>query len=615
MNYKKIEELFTDFILNIIGPNSERENERNSNLSIIQGIISNILTKKLPDYITHVLPYGSFPIKTYLKDADIDITIFFESKHGKNVIIDIPIQTIEKAILLIKDEFEKHNRDSSFELISDIKVIMAGIRLLKCKIGSLSIDISINNFSGLFKILFIDFIENQLKLQFNKKNLFNDCSYNENKINIFRRTLLLIKGWCFYEGNLMGSNIGLMASYTLEILVIFLFNLHYNDIHNEFDGFEKFFELMEKINLEKNVISIYGIISKFNFFKKLQDFNNNIINEKEKDNENLNMFINKPFWYLEENNNLKENEINKECNINTLYDENIKPLLNINEIKNFIISLNSGIGNNYLLKEGIVINGANFDKIINVLDPLNNHNNLGKSINYHSNSKMKVVFPYMNKKLKKIQEIRKKGNPYLYINSLLNLFKLTLSMTYVDLFVNSLNTPEIISGSKIYKKFHKSERNNINKIKIDKTEIEKFNKLFLDNPKNDGCSNLEEEDYDEYVEEDEDIEENDSQNSEIEEDEDKDKYEEEEEEEENEEEEKKIKKNEIIDEDKNEDDDIFEIKESIHFEPIINNEIIKDLIEIKEKKRKFIDYNNKLLEQSKDYSNNLEIILKAHKLI
>ena len=107
MNYKEIEELFIDFILDIIGPNIESENERSSHLKIIKDIILNILKKKLPDYETHVLPYGSFPIKMYLKDADIDITIFFESKVDKKVKIDIPIQVIDKAIILIKDELEK----------------------------------------------------------------------------------------------------------------------------------------------------------------------------------------------------------------------------------------------------------------------------------------------------------------------------------------------------------------------------------------------------------------------------------------------------------------------------------------------------------------------------
>ena len=103
MNYKKIEDLFVDFILNKIGPNTERENERNNNLSIVQTIILNILTKRLPDYNSYVLPYGSFPIKTYLKNADIDITIVFESKAEKKILIDLPTDLIDKTITIIKD--------------------------------------------------------------------------------------------------------------------------------------------------------------------------------------------------------------------------------------------------------------------------------------------------------------------------------------------------------------------------------------------------------------------------------------------------------------------------------------------------------------------------------
>ena len=609
MNYKKIEELFIDFILDIIGPNEEIENERNNNLKIIQDIILNILTQKLPDYKTHVLTYGSFPIKTYLKDADIDITIFFESKIEKKVLTDIPIQLIDKTILIIRDELERQNRESLFELISDIKVINGGIRLLKCRIGSINIDISINNFAGLFKIIFIDFIENQLKFQFNKKNLFNDRGYDEYKINIFRRTLLLIKGWCFYEGKLMGSNIGLMASYTLEILVIFLFNLHYDVIQNEYDGFEKFFELMNKINWKNNIITLYGIMPKFNFYSKLQNLNNSEQKEKEnkenkenKDNKELNININMPFWFLDNNNNNND--------IITFSNKDIEPLLNINEVKTFIQSLNKGIGNIYLLKEGNVINGANFDKYINVLDPLNNHNNLGKSINYHSYKKMKKVILYINKKLKNIQDIRKKYNPFLYINALLNLFKETLSKIDVELFSNSLNNPEFISNSKIYKKFHKYDKNNNVNIyyNIDKSEIEKFNNLFTDNPRNDDSTIFEEEDLDNYEEDDEDIEESDSDKSEIEEDEDKDKYEEEEDE-------VKKEKNEIIDEDIEENEQYLEIKENIYFEQLLTKGIIKNLFEEKEKRTEIVKYNNQLLEKSKQYTNNLEKLLKLHKLI
>ena len=598
MNYNKIEELYVDFILDIIGPNLEREMERNTNLNIVKDIIIKIFNNKLPDYETFIFPYGSYPIKTYLKNADIDITIFFESKSEHKVLIDLPIDLINKAIILIKEEFERYNKIISFELFSDIKIIMADIRLLKCKIGSISLDISINNFSGLYKIVLIDYIENQFKSQFNKNNLFAGSNYTDNKINIFRRTLLLIKGWCFYEGNLMGSNIGLMASYTLEILVIYIFNLHYEYIYNEFDGFEKFFEIMEKIDWEKNIISIFGIFSNLSFQKKLSIFNTSIHNKKDyKD-------INEPFWYFNKDKNMY-NKKDKEINSYLYNDTECEPLLKINELKKLITPINKSINNIYLKKEGKIINSTNFDKLMNILDPLNNYNNLGKSISYHSNSKMKKVITYMNQQFKNIHKIRKKGNPFLYINSLLNLFKVTLSKNFIELFINYINSPRIMSNSKLFKK----NKNEKKIIKIDIEEIQKFNALFTKEKIKSNINYCDDEEYDNYEEENEDGG-GDPEGKDFEKNYEEDEYAEEEEEQE-EKNEKKINDDYlgIIDEK-------FIIKEEkIKFSPLINNQVIKKIFELYENKQKIINSNNELLKESKEYSNKLEKVLKDHNLI
>ena len=595
MNYNKIEELYVDFILDLIGPNLEREKERNTNLSIVKGIITNIFNKKLPDYITHIFPYGSFPMKTYLKNADIDLTIFFESKFEQKILIELPIEIINKAILIIKEEFERYNKETSFDLFSDIKIIKADIRLLKCKIGSISLDISINNFSGLYKILLIDYIENQFKSQFNKKNLFLDSSYNDNKINVFRRSLLLIKGWCLFEGNLMGSNIGLMASYTLEILVMYVFNLYYEFIYNEFDGFEKFFEFMEKIDWENNIISLFGIFQNLNFKKKLSSFNS--INQKSK---NYIKDINEPFWYF------KDKTSNNKRSCSSLDNGESEPLLKLNELKKMIIPINRSIGNIYLKKEGNIINSANFDKLINVLDPINNYNNLGKSISFHSKSKMKKVIIYVNQKLKNIRYIRKKGNPFLYINSLLNLFQETLSKNYIDLYTNYINSPRIINNSKLLKK----SKNNIDKkkVKVEKEDIQKFNSLFKDDKINNDINYFDDEEFDLYQEENEDgsidFEDRDFEDN----------YEEDEyAEEEEEDEEKNGEKREIKDEDFK--ISIVNIDEKIKFTPLINKQVIKKLFELNENKQNTINNNNQIFKDSKEYSDGLEKFLKDHKLI
>ena len=603
MNYNKIEELYVDFILEIIGPTLETENERNINLSIVKGIITKIFEEKLPDYTTYLLPYGSFPIKTYLKNADIDITIFFESKSEKKVLLELPVDLINKSIIIIKEEFERYNEESSFELFSDLKIINAEIRLLKCKIGSISLDISINNFSGLYKIILIDYIENQFKLQFNKNNLFSDTSYSDNKLNIFRRTLLLIKGWCFYEGNLMGSNIGLMASYTLEILVIYVFNMHYEYIYNEFDGFEKFFELMEKIDWENNIFSLFGIFSKINFQKKLLIFNTTIQNNKDNNKE-----TNEPFWYYKD----KYNKTDKGFNYILNNENEIEPLIKLNELKKLINPVNKIIGKFYLKKEGKLINSGNFDKIINILDPINNYNNLGKSINYHSNSKMKKAIIYMNEQLKNIHKIRKKGNPFLYMNSLFNLFKQTLSTNFIELYINYINYPRIIANSKL---FQKSKRNTEKKkIKLDKEDIQKFNDLFIKEKINSNINFYDDEEYDNYEEENEDcIGKGDIEGKDLEENYEEDEYAEEEEEEE---EKKSLKKKEINGYTKNtEERNINNKNEKLKFMPLINNQVIKKLFEINENKQKIINNNNQLLKESIDYSNYLEKLLKEHQLL
>ena len=599
MNYKKIEELYVDFILDLTGPSQQLEEVRETNFTIVKNIIFNVLNKNFPAHNAYILPYGSYPMKSYLKNADIDITIFLQSKEEeKSIVKEIPIDLISNMILLIKEEFEITNKKSSFELFSEIKVINADIRLLKCKIKNISIDISVNNFSGIYKVVLIDYIEKQFKNEFNKKNLFIDNSFSDNKIQIFRRTLILIKSWCSFEGNLMGSNIGLMASYALEILVIYIFNIYYNSIYNEFDGFEKFFEFMDKFDWEKSIISLFGIFSSNDFLKKLVNYN--AVNQKT----NMNNVINEPFWYLgnKKGKDLKTIDINKEEDDNESENE---PLLKLNEIKKLISPINKSMGNIYLRKEGNIINGTNFEKLINILDPLNNHNNLGKSISFHSKMKMKKIISHMNKQLKYIHEIRKKGSPFLYINSLLNLFNITLTTTYIELFKNYMNSPRLIANSKLYKNSKKiNDKKHIN-ISID--EIRKFNSLFINEKITLKPNHIEEEEKDKCIEESEkSIESEDIKiEKNFEDDYEEDEYAEEEEEE----------NYETADESKSKTDKFDDSEGNIKFNLLINNKVIKKLFELNENKQKIISFNNELLKNSMEYSNGLEKFLKENKLI
>ena len=587
MDYVKIEELFVDYILNKLGPNSETENIRSEVLEKITTIINDILQKDMVDYITYVIPYGSYPVKTYLNDADIDITICFKSKKSNKMIIDIPIKTIDATMSKLKEEMENKNKDLEKDLITDIKIIMADIRLLKCNIDNINIDITINNFAGLYKIIFINSIEEQIKHKDKILQSYKDTSYSDKKGNLFRRTFLLIKAWFFYEGHLMGSNVGLMATYTLEILVIYIFNFYFYEINNEFEGFVKFFEIISEFDWDNKIISLYGAFSKYDFYKKLEDYNKFIQEEEVKGKKNV---VNEPFWYLDENekqSTIKENSDKKE------------PLFYIKDIKRFVFYLNKGMEISYLYKEGNIISKNNFTKEINVLDPLNNHNNLGKSISFHSKSRIKSVMLYTRKKLNNILEMRKSSNPFIYMNSLLNLFVETVKTFDLELFEKYLKVPRLIANSKIYKKFNKSKDNN--KIRVEKENINKFNSFFSENCETfDEDLIYEEEDFDKYEE--------DKEKSDINEEEDEDEYE----------------KSSNVSDDINEieeskenikDENMVDITEKINNEFILNKENLKILFDLYENKKNSINSNNGFIVKSKEYSEWIEKFLKEHNLI
>ena len=592
MQSEKLEKLFVDFILKRVGPNEEIENERNSKFVFIKNIITSSIAAKYPDYIPYVFTYGSFPIKTYLKEADIDITIILEDKNTHQILLDFSQNNINNTILLlIKDSFENYNKDNKQNVFSDMNIIYADIILLKCQINSMSLDISVNNFYGLFKIVFMNYIFNQINNRFPRNdNNNNNDNLNVNKLIIFKRTILLIKAWCFYEGNLMGSNIGLMASCALEILVIFMFNLYYKDIKNEVDGFFYFFNLMNNIDLENNIFTLFGLISDDKFRDKL--FNSEK-SEKEKDN-NLNDLLIIPFWYIDNSSN------------------NIDYLINLNDIKDFLqkiikseIKLN--INDN---KDEKFFKKIFQSKLFNIIDPLDSQNNLGKSINYHSFSKMKKAFEYMAKEIKMINKIKALNDPFLYFNYLLKLFNVTLSMNFIELFINYLNIPKIIVDSEV-----DETKNNSSILRINKEEIKKFNRFFYkESPPNNNDNNMKNENKN--------TDENKKENEEEE-----DEYDEEEEEESDEEVEEEINGN---NNNGNENINYFqEINENEkkkakqkskdikyeNYDIIINNEIFNKIIELNNKNDSELVFYDKLNNVTNEHFQELDKFLKQFKFI
>lgn len=53
--------------------------------------------------------------------------------------------------------------------------------------------------------------------------------------HLFKRSIILVKAWCYYESRILGAHRGLFSSYALETLVLYIFNVFHKRLHRPLD--------------------------------------------------------------------------------------------------------------------------------------------------------------------------------------------------------------------------------------------------------------------------------------------------------------------------------------------------------------------------------------------
>ncbi|KAL0919527.1 hypothetical protein M5K25_011625 [Dendrobium thyrsiflorum] len=149
-----------------------------------------------------IFPFGSFPLRTYLPNGDIDLTaIGFPSSE----------EALSYDVLAVLER-EVHNKDPEFEL-KNVRYINA----------------EVDRFIG--------------------------------KDHLFKRSVLLIKAWCYYESHILGSQYGLLSTYALETLILYIFHLFNSSLDGPLAVLYRFLYYFSKFDWEKCCISLHGPLS------------------------------------------------------------------------------------------------------------------------------------------------------------------------------------------------------------------------------------------------------------------------------------------------------------------------------------------------------------------
>ena len=191
-----------------------------------------------------VTAFGSVPLRTYLPDGDIDVCLL--GPH--ELLAKDPCWTsrLRDHIEFAEADAAAHDAVSPFA-VSEIHVVHAEVRLMKCICDGVVVDISANQFGGLATLGFLEeadaFVSARLKSE-----------------GLFKRSIVLIKAWGFYEGRLLGAHHALISTYALETLVLYVLNKFHKkaSLTTPLEVLHTFLRVFAEFDWDTHAVSIHG---------------------------------------------------------------------------------------------------------------------------------------------------------------------------------------------------------------------------------------------------------------------------------------------------------------------------------------------------------------------
>ncbi|KAJ6344005.1 hypothetical protein OIU76_005691 [Salix suchowensis] len=178
-----------------------------------------------------VFTYGSVPLKTYLPDGDIDLTAFIKNPNLKDTWAH-----------QVRDMLENEERNENAEFrVKEVQYIQAEVKIIKCLVENIVVDISFNQLGGLCTLCFLEEVDNLI-----------------NHNHLFKRSIILIKAWCYYESRILGAHHGLISTYALETLVLYIFHVFNNSFAGPLEVLYRFLEFFSKFDWNNFCVSLWG---------------------------------------------------------------------------------------------------------------------------------------------------------------------------------------------------------------------------------------------------------------------------------------------------------------------------------------------------------------------
>ena len=201
----------------------------------IVSYLSSLIVETFPaECAIRVIPFGSVPLRAYLPDGDIDIGIFCcgaQLQPSWLYVLQAALKHAGEKWGLVRGNFRIHG----------VNIVEAEVRVCKCIVDDIEVDISLNMPGGVRTMAFLERIDTII-----------------GNSHLYKRSLILLKAWCYYESRILGGHISLISTYALNIMVLFIINKYNKAISTPLQVLKHFLRHYSGFDWEKHCLTLQG---------------------------------------------------------------------------------------------------------------------------------------------------------------------------------------------------------------------------------------------------------------------------------------------------------------------------------------------------------------------
>jgi hypothetical protein len=218
-------------IIKHLQPNKKAELQRYSVLSFLK-----CLVRKLG---AQVYPHGSYALKTYLPEDEVDVSAFFSRASESTWVQRVVNALCQEAAA----ETDVTTRAPTQFAVQKVTAIFSEERpVIQCRIGLVSVNIYGNNVGALARCSLHEFVDIQV-----------------GQDHLYKRSLILVQAWASNVG-ILDSNQedGMLPAVFIHAIVLYIFNAYHADITTPLQALFKLLAYLKTFEWDEHALSMYG---------------------------------------------------------------------------------------------------------------------------------------------------------------------------------------------------------------------------------------------------------------------------------------------------------------------------------------------------------------------